>query len=126
MTDETVVPEQDAEEAPKKPKRRRKPRPWGAVSGRIHKAGRKRMKGNRKELLKNWAWNPVMIRIEHHGFLRELRAYYNNSPFGKIVGTLIIQEYCRILQKVDPVKASMIRRANKRENYKHDVIELAH
>jgi hypothetical protein len=107
------------------PKKKKKPRPWGAVSGRKRKPGRKRMKGNREQLLKNWAWNPVMIRIEHHSFLRELRAYYNNAPFGKIVGTLIVQEYCRILHTIDPVKATAIRKAYKSEKYKHEVIELA-
>lgn len=112
MTDETV-------------KQKKKPRPWGSVSGRERKKGRKRKKGNRKELLKNWGWNPVIIRIEHYAFLKQLRAYYNNAPFGKIVGTLIIQEYCRVLHKIDPVKASLIKRAYQGEKYKHEVIELA-
>lgn len=116
MTDETTVQEQDT--------LKKKPRPWGAVSGRKRKPGRKRKKGNRQMLLKNWGWNAVLIRIEHYGFLRELRAYYKNAPFGKIVGTLIIQEYTRILHKVDPVKASLIRRAYQSEKYKHEVVEL--
>lgn len=117
------VPDEPAEEgAPAKPKK--KPKPWGAVSGRKRKRGRPRKKGNRKEVVKNWAWNPVMIRIEHHSFLRELRAYYNNAPFGKIVGALIVQEYCRILHTIDPVKATAIRKAYQSEKYKHEIIEL--
>lgn len=112
-------------EAPETPEpKKKKPRPWGAVSGRKRKPGRKRMKGNRKEVLKNPNWTGVLIRVEHYGFLRELRAYYKNEPFGKLLGTLIIQEYTRILHKVDPVKASLIRRAYKSEKYKHEVVEL--
>ena len=118
MTDETTVQEQAA------PKKKKKPKPWGAVSGRKRKPGRKRMKGNRKEVVKNWAWSAIAIRVEHYAFLRELRAYYRNESFAKIVGTLIIEEYCRVLHKVDPVKASLIRRAYKSEKYKHEVVEL--
>lgn len=102
----------------------KKPRPWGAVSGRKRKPGKKRRKGNRKEVVKNWAWSAVAIRVEHYGFLRELRAYYNNESFAKIVGTLIIDEYCKILHTVDPVKATAIRKAYQSEKYKHEVIEL--
>lgn len=101
----------------------KKKKPWGAVSGRKRKRGRKRQKGNRKTI-KNWAWAAVAIRVEHYGFLRELRAYYDNESFAKIVGTLIIDEYCKILHTVDPVKATAIRKAYQSEKYKHEVIEL--
>lgn len=120
MTDE-IIEQDPAPEAPVK----KKPRPWGALSGRKRKPGKKRRKGNRKEVVKNWKWSAIAVRVEHYAFLRELRQYYRNASFARIVGTLIVHEYCRILHTVDPVKATAIRRAYESDKYKDEVIVLA-
>jgi hypothetical protein len=100
---------------PDKPKKRKR---------RKKKPGKKRKKGNRMVVLKQPYWSTVIIRVEHLAFLRQLKLYYKPATYGKILGALIVDEYCRVLQKTDPIKATQIRKAYKSERFKNDIIEL--
>lgn len=99
-----------------------KPKPKPKFT-RKKKTGRKRKKGNRKQTVKNWKWSAVCIRVEHFAFLRELRKYYK-ATYSKVLATLVVEEYCKILRKVDPVKATQIRKAYESERYSQEIIKL--
>ena len=50
----------------------------------------------------------VATRPDHYYMLREMADFYD-APLTKIVGALIVQEYCRVLSFSDPERADKIK-----------------
>ena len=71
-------------------------------------------------------WASMSVRAEHHVMLKELSKYYKgNPPVTKIIGTLIVKEFLRILSDIDPDKAKQLREAYKDERHVNDILDLA-
>jgi hypothetical protein len=55
-------------------------------------------------------WVSVTMRAEHYTMLREVGDFYE-APISKVVATMVVKEYCRLLNDVDPVTAQRIKEA---------------
>lgn len=63
-------------------------------------------------------WVSVAMRAEHYAMLREIGDFYK-APVSKIVATLIVHKYCRLLREDEPVTAQKILEAY-RDGEKHE------
>jgi hypothetical protein len=67
----------------------------------------------------------MSIRAEHYMMLKELdRFYKGDTPVTKIVGTLIVKEFLRVLEELDPEKAKDLREAYKDERHINHILDL--
>ena len=70
-------------------------------------------------------WASMSIRAEHYMMLKELNRYYKgDTPVTKIVGTLIVKEFLRVLESLDPDKAKQLREAYKDERHVDHILDL--
>jgi len=70
-------------------------------------------------------WASMSIRAEHYMMLKELdRFYKGDTPVTKIVGTLIVKEFLRVLEELDPEKAKDLREAYKDERHIDHILDL--
>ena len=68
----------------------------------------------------------VATRPDHYYMLREMADYYD-APLTKIVGAMIVREYCRILSESDPDRASKLKETyENNEEHSQYIIRLAH
>lgn len=100
-----------SDEVVKKPRRKR-------VRSRIRKVPRVRGAQATSKIKKNYT--AIAARPEHYYMLRELAEFYN-TPLVRITGAIIVNEYCRLLAKTDPVKALEIKLV-----YKNDKTQAAY
>ena len=63
-------------------------------------------------------WVSVTVRAEHYAMLREIGDFYE-APVSKVVATLIVHKYCRLLREDEPVTAQKILEAY-RDGEKHE------
>jgi hypothetical protein len=67
----------------------------------------------------------MSIRAEHYMMLKELdRFYKGDTPVTKIVGTLIVKEFLRVLEELDPEKAKDLREAYKDERHINHILDI--
>ena len=67
----------------------------------------------------------VATRPDHYYMLREMADYYD-APLTKIVGAMIVREYCRILSESDPDRASKLKETyENNEEHSQYIIRLA-
>lgn len=89
----------------------------------------KRGRGNRGAKLgskfKKTHTTAVCLRPEHYYMLREMADFYE-SHLNQLAGSLVIQEYCRLLSKRDPERAAQIKDTYENdEKYSTHIIRLA-
>lgn len=52
-------------------------------------------------------WVNISMRSEHYAMLREIAAVYD-APLSKIVGSMVVQQYCNMLRELEPATAQRI------------------